>query len=248
MLKRTHPTNDSWRHISLEPKTGRFKWNIHSVVILAPTNVKCQQHHQLVILCIFLLSVSSESSFTLYLNFFFPFISLSVNFISDNPTINLLFSIRMHNHFNIILKFFLNNSLLDCLPSLLRESGCNKEQRDGCICFFFPFYFFSFLKKNTDYYSSIRSHLCVFFFFLFCRAYNVDRWGTRNVHRQGQHDESHLRGTSQSWTTDCHLLDPWSGGIDISIYASVKCVHANYFMLFRIYYGKKENQILFDIW
>lgn len=61
---------------------------------------------------------------------------------------------------------------------------------------FFPFYFFSFSKNNTDYYSSIHSHLCVFF--LFCRAYNVDRWGTRNVHRQGQYDESHLRGTSQS--------------------------------------------------
>lgn len=256
MLKRTHPTNDSWRHISLEPKTGRFKWNIHSVVILAPTNVKCQQHHQLVILCIFLLSVSSESSFTLYLNFFFPFISLSVNFISDNPTINLLFSIRMHNHFNFILKFFLNNSLLDCLPSLLRESGCNKEQRDGCICFFFPFYFFSFLKKNTDYYSSIRSRLCVFFFFYFAEPITsivgepemfIDKDSTMNLTCVVRHSPE--PPTAIYWTHDQEVLiyqymHLWNVCMQIILCSFVYIMgrkRIKYYLIFDKHYNRNFN-------
>lgn len=105
------------------------------------------------------------------------------------------------------------------------------------LCFFFYFISFHFQKIILDYYSySIHSHL-------FCRADNVDRWGTRNVHRQGQYDESHLRGTSQSWTTNCHLLDPWSRGIELLIYQymRLKCVHANYFMLFRIYMMERKR-------
>lgn len=107
------------------------------------------------------------------------------------------------------------------------------------LCFFFYFISFHFQKIILDYYSySIHSHL-------FCRADNVDRWGTRNVHRQGQYDESHLRGTSQSWTTNCHLLDPWSRGIELLIYQymRLKCVHANYFMLFRIYMMERKRII-----
>lgn len=112
------------------------------------------------------------------------------------------------------------------------------------MLFFFHFISFHFQKIILI---IIHRYILIYvFFFLFCRAYNVDRWGTRNVHRQGQYDESHLRGTSQSWTTDCHLLDPWWRGIELLIYQymHLKCVHANYFMLFRIYDGKKESQIL----
>lgn len=59
-LKRIHPTKDSWHHTFPEPKTGRSKWNILSVVIPGSTSVKCQRHHRSAIRCISPSSVSSH--------------------------------------------------------------------------------------------------------------------------------------------------------------------------------------------